>query len=855
MPNIKLALWCFIGMMSACPLAGQGTFEQNLDGGWSFRQERGYDWYPATVPGTVHTDLMASGLIPDPFIGMNERSVQWVDKEDWRYRTVFDAEPEVFSARNVEIVFDGLDTYADVYLNGQLLLSSDNMFRQWTADVRPFLREKGNVLEVLFHSPIKVDLPKLESVPYRYEASNDQSQNGGLFDRRVSVFARKAGYHYGWDWGPRLVTSGIWRPVYLRAWDRARISDIYYRQAKVGPAEAEVTAELEILSEENISDAVLRIAADGRDVAYRTCNLEPGLNRISVDFVIKRPKLWWTRELGEPYLYDFSAELSDSDTSISVCRTSVGLRSFELVREEVEDGVTFMMKLNGEPLFMKGANYIPCDVFLPRVTPEIYERTIADAAAVNMNMLRVWGGGVYEDDCFYELCDRYGILVWQDFMFACSVYPVEGAMAENIRAEAEYNLRRLRNHPCVALWCGNNECNDAWYGWGWKNRYIREGKPEYSRIIEEQLELQYYGILPEAVAEFSPHTPYHPSSPWSRRGGVSEPSRGDMHNWQVWHGNAPISSYNTVRSRFFSEYGFQSFPGVESIRCYVADTSDWRIDSDVMMSHQRGGEFANMRIAQYMEREYWRPDDFRDFIYMSHVLQGDAIKTAIEAHRRDKPYCWGSLFWQHNDCWPVASWSSRDWYGCWKAQHYFARHAFDDILVSPVVSDGRFSVTVVSDRLSVVSGVLDAVVMDVDGNVISEERRKLKLKPNSSTVCMEGQLPDSADPVRSLLYVKFTAGDRTYSNIAAFSLLREMELPAAEISYKVTRTEDGYDVTVSSDRYARAVWLTIDGTEHHFSDNYFDLLPGTSRTVSVRTELDGPAFAEQFRIRHLAMTK
>ena len=843
------------GVVSVAAASAGEPCRQELSDGWQFRQERGNDWHPAKVPGTVHTDLMDNGLIDDPYIGLNERSVQWVDKEDWRYRTVFDVSEDIFSAANIEIVFEGLDTYADVFLNGKLLFSADNMFRLWSGDVKNVLKKKGNELEVLFHSPVKTDLPKYESLPFAYEATNDQSVNGGLFEKKVSVFARKAGYHYGWDWGPRIVTSGIWRPVYLRAWNGARISDAYYRQMEVTSKKADVTAEIEITADKDYRGAVLEIFADGKAVAETECDLEAGTNVVKAGFTVRNPKLWWTRELGEPYMYRMEARLTDNGSTLSSKSSDIGLRSLRLIRDKVDDGVTFYFELNGEPVFMKGANYIPCDIFLPRVTEEIYRNTIADAVDVNMNMLRVWGGGVYEDDFFYDLCDRNGILVWQDFMFACSVYPFEGHFAENVAAEAEYNIKRLRNHPCIALWCGNNECNDAWYGWGWRDRYEKQGHPEYDRIIEEQLHRQYYEVLPQAVEKFSPGTLYHPSSPWSRTEGTAEPHSGDMHNWQVWHGKAPISSYGTTRSRFFSEYGFQSFPGIESIKSYVPDQKDWRIDSDVMMAHQRGGEFANMRIAQYMEDEYWKPEDFDDFIYMSHVLQGDAIKAAIEAHRRDKPYCWGSLFWQHNDCWPVASWASRDWYGCWKAQHYFSKAAFDDILVSPVVYGGNLKVIIVSDRRRRTDGFLKVRLMDVDGTVAAEYEKKVTLAPNSSTLCLETDISGYSSPEKMMVHVEFAAKENTYSNIAMFSLLKETELPDPELDVMVEKTGNGYNVTVSAKKFARAVWLTIDGTGHHFSDNYFDLLPGASRTVSVATDLDKEEFIKQLRVKHLAQTK
>ena len=527
------------------------------------------------------------------------------------------------------------------------------------------------------------------------------------------------------------------------------------------------------------------------------------------------------------------------------------------MRDKVADGTTFYFELNGEPLFAKGANYIPCDVFLPRVTRAVYEKTIDAAAAVNMNMLRVWGGGVYEDDVFYELCDERGILVWQDFMFACSVYPAEGAWLENVRLEAEDNIRRLRNHPSIAVWCGNNECNEAWFGWGWNTRYAKQGHPEWDRIIGDQLRRQYYEVLPEAVAACSPGTPYHPSSPWSRHEGTSENSEGDTHFWKVWHSRAPIADYNATRSRFFSEYGFQSFPEYASVLRFAPEERDWDIESEVMMAHQRGGDFANMRIRQYLEDEYWPARDFRTFLYMSHVLQGDAIKTAIEAHRRDKPYCWGSLFWQHNDCWPVASWASRDWYGRWKAQHYFARPAFDDILVSPLAEGNTLNVRLVSDRRKTVRGKLRITVMDMDGALLSENTRSLTVAPNASrnvySADISGLLHGCARN-RAIVVAEFTTDGRRYANIGYFVSQKELELPEADIRWSVGPAADGYEITLSSDRFVRAVWLALDGDEH-FEDNYFDLVPGVSKTVRVATTLSRSEFDRLLRITHLQQTR
>lgn len=837
--------------------AAADPVRQQLLDGWQFRQARLNNWYPATVPGTVHTDLMANRIIEDPYFRLNERAVQWVDKEDWIYQTHFEAEADLLARERIELVFEGLDTYADVYLNDEKVLTADNMFRRWRTEVKRLLRPGENVLKVYFHSPIKVDLPKYDALPYRYEAVNDQSANGGLFDKRVSIFARKAGYHYGWDWGPRLVTSGIWRPVFLEGWNGVRISDVFYRQEEVTAARARVGVEVEIDAVREVPRAVVTVAAAGEGIgASVTTPLRPGINRVTVPLDIASPKRWWTRELGEPHLYEFCTSVA-ADGACDSRTTRIGLRSLRLVRERVADGTTFRFDLNGEPLFAKGANYIPCDVFLPRVTRAIYEKTVDDAAAVNMNMLRVWGGGVYEDDLFYELCDERGILVWQDFMFACSLYPAEGAWLENVRLEAEDNIRRLRNHPSIAVWCGNNECNDAWFGWGWAERYAKQGHPEWDRIIGDQLRRQYYEVLPEAVAACSPGTPYHPSSPWSRPDGTSESSEGDTHFWRVWHSRAPIAEYNTTRSRFFSEYGFQSFPEYASVMRFAPEPRDREIESEVMMAHQRGGSFANMRIRQYLEDAYWPARDFGAFLYMSQVLQGDAIKTAIEAHRRDKPYCWGSLFWQHNDCWPAASWASRDYYGRWKAQHYFARPAFDDLLVSPCTADGRLDVHLVSDRRETVRGKLETTVMKMDGTVLTKHARSVTVAPNGSRKVFSAPVPallQGCSPREAIIVTAFTTGGRSYANIGYFVPQKDLALPEADIRWSAEPTADGYRITLTSDRFVRAAWLTLDGNEH-FEDNYFDLVPGVSRTVGVSTVLPREAFDRLLRITHLQQTR
>lgn len=829
------------------------TAVKNLHEGWKFRQARLADWYPATVPGVVHTDLLQNKIIEDPFFRLNERGLQWIDKEDWVYETCFTLAADMMRKENMELVFEGLDTYADVYLNDECILKADNMFRRWSIPVRQYIREENNILKVYFHSPVKIDVPKWDALPYQYPASNDQSENGGLFNKKISIFARKAGYHYGWDWGPRLVTSGIWRPVYIRAWSDSRINDVFIEQKEVGAGRAVIAGHVELDADKDMDGVLVTITdeATGRVLGERQADLKRGTNRVTVDFVLHKPKLWWSNGLGEPFLYRFRTDIIAGGELLDSKTERVGIRSLKVVHQPDKDGHTFYIELNGRPVFAKGANYIPSDNFLPRVTPANYKKTILDAAGVNMNMLRVWGGGIYENDVFYDLCDEYGIMIWQDFMFACSMYPAEGALLDNIRQEAVDNVKRLRNHACIALWCGNNECQDAWLGWGWKREIERQNK-EYADKIWAQYRQQYHVTLPGVVREYAPGTFYWPSSPFAFEGEMSGTTDGDRHYWSVWHGKAPISDYDSEKSRFFSEYGFQSFPEFESVKRYAPYPEDWDIRSEVMMSHQRGGDHANGLIETYLLNEYKKPRDFRAFLYMNHVLQGDAIKTAIESHRRQMPYNMGTLFWQHNDCWPVASWASRDYYGRWKAQHYYVRKAYDDILISPVVEGDDLKVYAVSDRLENTSGRLQLQVCQFDGTVVRHWDKSVGISGNDSRVCFSAPLAkllEGAD--RGTVYVRVDYTDksgRVYHNNYCLSKQKDMDYPKVDLQTEVRPIEGGYEVTVSADKFARAVCLSVADNESVYSDNYFDVQPKSSVQVQVKTRLSAEAFNGSLRL-------
>jgi len=811
------------------PSAMTNLVKIELTKNWQFHQVGTDEWLPAEVPGTVHTDLFQNKKIGDPFYRTNEQDQQWIDKVDWEYKTTFKADADLLSKKNIRLIFKGLDTYADVFLNGNRLFAANNMFREWTVDCKSGLKEGENVLIIYFHSPVKIDVPKLEELGYQLPAVNDQSENGGLGDKKISVFARKAGYHYGWDWGPRLVTSGIWRPVFLEAWDGARIENIQYVQNHISKEQADLTTIFEIESDDEIS-AAISISYQGNILVDMPVNLKKGLNKYPVKFEIKNPKLWWTNGLGEAFLYELTSKLKAGEKLLDENMQKIGIRTIRVVRDKDETGRSFYFELNGVPVFAKGANYIPNDNFVPRVTPETYKHIIKSAADANMNMLRVWGGGIYENDIFYDLCDKYGILIWQDFMFACAMYPGDEAFLENVKQEAIQNVKRLRNHPCLALWCGNNEIDGAWShdtpgGWGWKERFNDKDRAK----IWNDYEKIFHEMLPEIVREYDSKAFYWPSSPladWGKRASYNS-TEGDVHYWGVWHEKEKFENFKKIIPRFMSEYGFQSFPEFKTVKDYTIE-EDWDIGSKVMSTHQRSG-IGNERIKMYMGWDYKVPEKFEHILYLSQVLQAEGIKIGIEAHRRNKPYCMGTLYWQINDCWPVASWSSIDYFGRWKALHYFAKKAYDEVLVSPTVDDNKLEVFIVSDRLNPIQANLELEIINFDGEVLWSKSQQIKINANSSGSFFESQVDDllkGMDRNKILFHARLFEADQLQSeNVLYFLPVKELDLPIVDIKTEITELADGYHMTLFSDRLAKNVYLSVAEVDGFFSNNYFDLLP------------------------------
>ena len=814
-------------LFSGCTRAPVGAVSMPFVSSWEFRPDSGSVWHTARIPGTVHTDLYYDSLVPNPFYGTNEAKLQWIGKKDWLYRTRFNVPGVVFGKKHITLVFKGLDTYATVSLNGKVILRADNMFRTWRVGVKKLLRKNGNVLTVLFRSPLAVDRKRFLHQPYPLPADNDRSQE------KVSVFARKAPYQFGWDWGPRFVTCGIWRPVFWEAWDEVKINDFQVFQQEVTKNKAKLYAKMAIRSDAN-KVVTLRLLQNDTLLLKVKRNLREGTNPVRIPFSVPHPELWWVNGLGKPYLYRYKVQLLQDGVPVDEKTVRFGIRTLEIVQKPDSIGRSFYVKLNGVRVFMKGANYIPQDNFLPRVTPARYRRLIEAAKRVHMNMLRVWGGGIYENDAFYNLCDENGILVWQDFMFACSFYPGDTAFLNNVKQEAIDNVKRLRNHPCLALWCGNNEIQVAWDRWGYQKKY-HYTKAQSKEIVSNYNKL-FHKLLPSVVHQYDSGRFYWPSSPNSApKGWAQEAKTGDMHYWGVWWGKAPFSAYEKNVGRFMSEYGFQSLPAYATIARFAPDTSRYLI-SPIMRAHNKhptGYETIN----QYMQRDFRVPRNFKDYILVSQLLQAEGMKTAIEAHRRARPWCMGSLYWQLDDCWPVVSWSGIDYYGRWKALHYRLQRLFAPVLVSPVYQNQKLKVYLVSDFLQGMPVRLQLRLMDFYGKTIWQKTETLQMDANTSRLVFSAPFGDwvrKYGPEKIFLHALVFRGDTLLAeNNLFFARPKMLAFPRPEIKYKFQKINGHAFLVLASPVFVRYVALLYPDDTGVFSDNYFPLYPGHTKVVRV----------------------
>ncbi|MCX6278559.1 MAG: glycoside hydrolase family 2 protein, partial [Bacteroidetes bacterium] len=667
------------------------------------------------------------------------------------------------------------------------------------------------------------------------------------------VVCRKAAYHFGWDWGPTLVTSGVWRPIFIREWNAVNLLGVQFIQKKLTDSIATISAQVTMFAELDDS-AQIRFFIDSTEVFRQSVILNQGPNVVRGDISIRNPKRWYPNGMGFPTLYNFGYEVWFNGEIVGRGRQKIGLRTIELVQEKDSAGKSFYFKVNDQPVFIKGANYIPQDNFLPRVKDSTYKALINDVKQSNMNMLRVWGGGIYENDIFYDLCDENGIMVWQDFMFANSMYPGSKEFLDNARAEAVQNIVRLRRHPCIALWCGNNEIDEGWKNWGWQKQYGYT--PEDSSKIYRDYRMLFTVILPNSVKRFDTARAYIPTSPLHGWGRPESMTEGDSHYWGVWWGKEPLSAYGKKVGRFMSEYGFQGFPDLTTIKKFT-NPEDRTLGSVVMKAHQKHA-VGFETIDEHLLRDYRKPKDFESYVYVSQLLQAKGIISAIEAHRRAKPYCMGTMFWQLNDCWPVVSWSSRDYFGKKKALQYALPAAYSQFLISPVVEDGRIKVYISSDDPQPFAGVMTVKLIDFHGNMYSDEGFTVEIPGNTSLVyydTAQTALLGKLNPAEVFLLVTYKSKMfwEKSVNLLYFVAPKDLQLPVPEISKKVIASPTGYKIKLSSEKLVKNLFLSTSVTGD-FSNNYFDLLPGESVDIEFVTRKKDPKMEEKIVVRSLVDT-
>lgn len=805
----------------------------SLSGSWRLKQVGGDGQeFPAQVPGGVHTDLLAAGQIPDPFVGDKEFDVQWVAEKDWSFSRQFTVSAEMLAEDRVVLVCDGLDTLGQATLNGKVLGRFENMFRVYQWEVKDILRPGENEIVFTFDS----------AVNYVTEWQQKKPLLGVTQAIPGASHIRKAPCHFGWDWGPILPPIGIWKDLRLEGYSVAQFENVHLRQQVEG-AKGFLSAQVEAeqWTEADLQVKLIVVGPDGKSWEQKA-ELDGKFGMVSVE--IADPELWWPNGYGKQPLYQVEVVLQVGGRRLDGKKYKIGFRTIELSQKPDQWGESFTFIVNGVPIFAKGADWIPADSFPTRISDEYLQGLLRSAVDAHMNMLRIWGGGFYEEEDFYDLCDEYGILIWQDFVFACSIYPDREDFFANVREEAIQNVRRLRHRASLALWCGNNEMEQGWVDWGWN----RPGDHETMRL-KAAYDRMFHHLIPEVVAAEDPDRPYWPSSassgiPFAEPNGEA---RGDCHYWDVWHGRKPFTAYRDTFPRFMSEFGFQSLPPMETIKTY-AEEKDWNMTSYIMEHHQRSFKGNGLMIAQ-MTDTFRMPKDFPKLVYLSMLLQAEGIRYGVEHWRRHKERVSGILYWQLNDCWPVASWSSLDYYGRWKALHYMARRFYAPVLLSVEDSNTTMGVWVTSDVNAAWKGEIEWKLVHLDGRVVEAGNERVSLEPLQSRQFINRTFDISAEERRSLVFLctlKQNGSLISYS-VSPFTSNKYLELVEPQITHQVEQKGEFAGIKLASSSLARFVELALEGADVIFSDNYFDVPAGME--IGVCCQIPHGWTLEQFRER------
>ncbi len=808
--------------------------ELSLNGSWKFKgfaqrdgEEKGAQkpecngegWFSGQVPGTVHTDLMANNVIPDPFKGLNESKVQWVSGNEWWYRMEFELSPEFVEKQVVELVFDGLDTFATVWVNGVRVGEANNMYIPWRFNVAKALKAGRNVVAVEFKPIYKVATELEEEYGGRY---------GCLHAENCSArpYVRKAQYSFGWDWGPTLPTAGIWRDVRLVAYDKARLGYLAALPMQVSGEAARIKASVEVYAAE-ACEAEARFVVEGFGQRFENRvakKVTEGQGVLECELEIAEPKLWWPKGYGAQNLYDVSAELSCSGVVLGKATAKCGVRAVELLQKPDEEGTCFTFAINGLKVFCRGANWVPADSFLPRVSAERYEQLLEMAMDMNVNMLRVWGGGVYEDDFFYDLCDRLGIMVWQDFMYACSAYPEEDWFLREAEREATAVVRRLRGHPCIVVWCGNNEIQ-----WQHQTLWKDRAQPFGLQIFDE--------ILPRVLSAFDGTRPYRPSTPYGGKDPNSE-NDGTRHNWIVWSKQADYPAYLEDKGRFLAEFGWQAPPSLKLLKEHL-DRTDLKVNSPAFEAHEKQVDGLKL-LRTLLALHYPVPEDFKRFVLYAQLNQGEALKSAVTHWRSRMFKTSGCLIWQLNDCWPVVSWSLIDYGLNPKASYFFVKRAFTPIIAPLIIRQNKAQVYIVNETDQALDGLLKFEVMTFTGEVMYSQGIRVEVADYTSKLMMDIPLDTLLLKENCIFTVTLERkGNMLYEDVRTVQEPKDLKLPPSQVRIETEKLGTGkFKIILESNVFAKALWLHLTSGEGSFSDNFFDLVPRRPKSVECVLEKD-----------------
>jgi beta-mannosidase len=813
----------------------------DLNGKWLMKRTDESSWLDAVVPGSVYNDLLQAGRIDDPFYRDNEYKTLELSNYDYEYKRSFTVDSAVLSHDKVLLLCEGLDTLCDIFINDKKLISTDNMHRTYEVDIKSFLFEGENSIYVLFKSPVQHVLRKQKEYPLQ----NVDDAVPGI------SHLRKAHCMFGWDWGPKLPDMGVWRNISIRGYDLGRLEDVYITQ---NHGENKVNLDVRVrLQKYDASplELLLKVTTPQGQTLESRAAVQSYEEHIFIN--IDNPELWWPNTFGKQPLYKVEVLLLKDNTSIDSSSYRIGLRTVTVKREKDQWGESFEFEINGVSIFSMGADYIPEDNILARCSRERTEKLIKSCVQANFNSIRVWGGAYYPEDYFYDLCDEYGLLVWQDLMFACGNYRMTEEFKENIRQEAIDNIKRIRHHASLGLWCGNNELEVAWVEWGWTEKYSPQLKADYIK--------QFEVLLPEVAREIDPNTFYWLASP-SSTGSFDRPNDenyGDMHYWGVWHGRAPFTDYRKYFPRYMSEFGIQSFPSLKTINTFTLP-EDRNIFSYVMESHQKCRS-GNATILYYIAETYKYPKNLDALVYASQLIQAEGLRYGVEHWRRNRGRCMGAIYWQLNDCWPVASWASVDYFGRWKALHYAAKRFFNPILLSACEDGTDVSLHVSNETMAPVSGKLVWNLRDTHSAIMDSGEKFVEVDALSSKECQVlhySELLNTEAKMRGayLEYKLLVAGRAVSSGTVLFVKSKHFEYVDPEITLITSEAGDKFVIEVSSNAFARFVELDLKDADAIFSDNYFDLSSGEVINIEVSKsnlskEMSLEEFSDQLTARSL----